>query len=358
MDYEKKYKESLKVAKEIHKFSSDIAEIKRMEKIFPELKESEDERIRKAIINIFATHKDYEVYFGVSVKDIRVWLEKQGEHNITCSEEQMKVLDEVLNFAANHENPYWNNYIFETLNNLIRQLKNWQKSANKVKPMFNVGEWVTNSIETVQITGYDIDYGYQVNYKGNLQHRDTDIIEKEYHLWTIQDAKNGDVLLSKHNQPFIYNGIFDEESVGAYCGIDKFGNDFLKDTFSCDWSYKEGVKPATKEQRELLFAKMKNAGYEFNFKEKELKKTNYQPRVADYEDFREWKDEKSEAEMVGMEDPVLQRLDKILDVLMEIKINTVLRQPYITSDPPQPIQPWYETKTVTCGEQVINGNYY
>ena len=39
------------------------------------------------------------------------------------SEEQMKVLDEVLNFAANHENLYWNYYIFGTLNNLIRQLK-------------------------------------------------------------------------------------------------------------------------------------------------------------------------------------------------------------------------------------------
>jgi len=39
------------------------------------------------------------------------------------SEEQMKILNEVLNFAANHESPYWNDYIFGTLNNLIRQLK-------------------------------------------------------------------------------------------------------------------------------------------------------------------------------------------------------------------------------------------
>jgi len=46
--------------------------------IFPELKEEpEDERIRKALINVFATHKDYEMFFGVSVEDIRTWLEKQ-----------------------------------------------------------------------------------------------------------------------------------------------------------------------------------------------------------------------------------------------------------------------------------------
>ena len=93
------------------------------EVIFPELKESEDEKIRKALINVFATHKDYEIFFGVSVEDIRAWLESQGKHAITCSEEQMKVLDEVLNFAANHESSHWNDYIFGTLNNLIRQLK-------------------------------------------------------------------------------------------------------------------------------------------------------------------------------------------------------------------------------------------
>ena len=40
MDYEKKYKDALERAKGIHSFSSDIAEIKRMEQIFPELKES------------------------------------------------------------------------------------------------------------------------------------------------------------------------------------------------------------------------------------------------------------------------------------------------------------------------------
>jgi len=46
--------------------------------IFPELKEEpEDEKIRKALINVFATHKDYEMFFGVSVEDIRTWLEKQ-----------------------------------------------------------------------------------------------------------------------------------------------------------------------------------------------------------------------------------------------------------------------------------------
>lgn len=49
------------------------------EKYFPELAESDDEKVRKAIINVFASHKDYEIFFGASVKDILAWLEKQGE---------------------------------------------------------------------------------------------------------------------------------------------------------------------------------------------------------------------------------------------------------------------------------------
>jgi hypothetical protein len=39
------------------------------------------------------------------------------------SDEQIKVLVEVIIFAANHESPHWNDYIFGTLNNHIRQLK-------------------------------------------------------------------------------------------------------------------------------------------------------------------------------------------------------------------------------------------
>ena len=49
----KAYDKALERAKGIHSFSSDIAEIKRMEQIFPELADSEDERIRKKLILFF-----------------------------------------------------------------------------------------------------------------------------------------------------------------------------------------------------------------------------------------------------------------------------------------------------------------
>ena len=67
----KAYDKAIEKAKGIHSFSSDIAEIKRMEQIFPELQESEDERIRKEIINYIKT--------GTYHKDWIAWLEKQSK---------------------------------------------------------------------------------------------------------------------------------------------------------------------------------------------------------------------------------------------------------------------------------------
>lgn len=58
--------------------------------------DDKDEKIRKALINVFATHKDYEIFFGVSVENIIDWLEKQGqgEQRIAWSEDDEYLLDE------------------------------------------------------------------------------------------------------------------------------------------------------------------------------------------------------------------------------------------------------------------------
>ena len=47
--------------------------------IFPELKESEDEKIRKAIIKHFKIGTEYTFFSGFSKSEIINWLEKQGE---------------------------------------------------------------------------------------------------------------------------------------------------------------------------------------------------------------------------------------------------------------------------------------
>ena len=77
MNYEQKYKEALERAKT--KLTNEVAA-----DIFPELKESEDERIRAKLIEFFAGYTTDEEWWGsVTEKDILAWLEKQGEQKAT-----------------------------------------------------------------------------------------------------------------------------------------------------------------------------------------------------------------------------------------------------------------------------------
>jgi len=226
MDYEKKYKEALERAKGIHSFSSDIAEIKRMEQIFPELKESEDERIIKAQLDYWRSVGGKE-WHGVPVQETIAWLEKQGE----------------------------------------------QKSVDKLEPKFKVGDWVVfykhhNSIYQVErIDNYRY---YLRHYLGGTLsvHFDNEFIR----LWTIKDAKDGDVLVNGSNI-FIFHFLNDTRLMG-YCHINtddgRFYNDLGKNECFC--LIDAVVTPATKEQRDLLFQKMHEAGYEWDENKKELRK--------------------------------------------------------------------------------------
>ena len=79
--YEKKYKEALERAREWYNNSNSSSIGKSyLYAVFPELKESEDEKIRKALMK-FIEKFPYERLEndGVSVKDALAWLEKQGE---------------------------------------------------------------------------------------------------------------------------------------------------------------------------------------------------------------------------------------------------------------------------------------
>ncbi len=80
MNYEQKYNKlvnAVKILKETNPSDEGIQNW--VNENVPELREGRDEEIRKALINVFATHKDYEMFFGVSVKDIHAWLERQDK---------------------------------------------------------------------------------------------------------------------------------------------------------------------------------------------------------------------------------------------------------------------------------------
>ena len=139
-----------------------------------------------------------------------------------------------------------------------------------VEPRFKVGDWV------VFITSKSV---YKVEKKENYEYTLRDIWgsslclsfsnEKLIREWTIQDAKDGDVLTTSSGA-FIYNGNNGGGSCpGCYCGINTLGR--FKTGSETHWTGK-AVFPATKEQRNAMMKAMNDAGYEWDAEKKELKK--------------------------------------------------------------------------------------
>lgn len=107
MNYEQKYKNALERAKKLQKTCDSQAVIGWCEYLFPELKESEDEKIRKKLICFVENWKnfrpnspfdDYAVYTSDSGEcdKILAWLEKQGEKKTEMIEKACEWLDNEL----------------------------------------------------------------------------------------------------------------------------------------------------------------------------------------------------------------------------------------------------------------------
>ncbi len=108
-NYEKKYKEALERARlkrdEYKRLDGDKSFVPQdIESIFPELKESEDERIRRKFIKALKecgfTHFNEEF----TVQEALTWLEKQGEQKPTeWSEHQHKLLNYAISMTDDTE---------------------------------------------------------------------------------------------------------------------------------------------------------------------------------------------------------------------------------------------------------------
>ena len=135
-----------------------------------------------------------------------------------------------------------------------------QKPADETESKFNVGDWIINNDKriAVPIKILKIEkYGY-VTSSG---YTSFDKVKTDYHLWTIQDAKDGDVLAYVTDEEdlciMIYRSLYE-----PYEGHVHYHALLVNDNFS----YKgtcciciDNLKPATKEQRDQLFSKMKEA---------------------------------------------------------------------------------------------------
>lgn len=247
MDYKKKYEklvDAVKVLRDNNPFDEGIQNW--VNDNVPELKENEDERIKKEIIDYIKT--------GTYHKKWIAWLEKQGNKPQGKSaleatrEEKVDNANKIEPKDYSSIDPYFG------------------KPIDKVESKFKVGDWITNGDYTWKIISIDnFDYTLQ-NQWGEYVEDAIVYVNDVFHLWTIQDAKYGDVLSDKYNNIGIFQkcaGICWHSYIYLGCGNELLG---------CGSHEQIDTHPATKEQHDLLFAKMKEAGYEWDAEKKELRK--------------------------------------------------------------------------------------
>ena len=180
------------------------------------------------------------------------------------------------------------------------------KSANKINPKFKDGEWVTNKLgDAWHIDSFD-NKNYQVS-DGKGKYNYFPISKQdEMHIWSIEDAKDSDILavepIEGYSFPFI--GIYKERGLdffNSYCFI-SFDGKFHESAIGHSI---ENIHPATKEQRNLLFSKMGKAGYEWDDEKKKLEKIEQKQTLRErYENIAksEWFKRTHEGMSVGDEE--------------------------------------------------------
>jgi hypothetical protein len=112
--------------------------------------------------------------------------------------------------------------------------------------------------------------------------------DEKSHLWSIKEAREGDVLATESGWTCIFKALVNEETFGSYCFMDStewfcgLGSEChtLKEEFVK--AYNGKIQPAKKEQRDLFFKKMKEAGYEWNAEKKVLKNLKPKFNVGDW----------------------------------------------------------------------------
>lgn len=130
---------------------------------------------------------------------------------------------------------------------------------------FNVGDWLFREADGDRpwlITAVTSDCYEIQDIQGQqkaLVYQTT--VNKFYRLWTLKDAKPGNILAREDGRPFIFSGLYDDGAPTAYCGIDTIG--FLTIGNGNAWTRKP-VRPATYKERLQLFNKLEEEGYKWD----------------------------------------------------------------------------------------------
>lgn len=309
-------KEAIEAVKNNLPHSSFTTLRKALETLIPELAESEDERIRKSLIDLLKndekhylkeidwlekqnetfTKKDVDDAYLKGVCDAKQELEKQDESieikrgkNYLCTKTHKYAGEEwregikyfspedyaLINQGCAYYCPAWSK---EEHNDCFKEVE-----YAKDNPKFKVGDFIKHNkanliCKVISVNGGSY-YVENIETRGRIELFDA---EQNFRLWTVTNAKDGDVLCAngRYFKEYIFNfsSLTEDNVISTHFGYDVFRGTF--DTKVSRFGREEefvSVTPATKEQRDTLFAKMKEAGYEWDAEKKELKKIAQEP---------------------------------------------------------------------------------
>jgi len=274
--YEKKYNEAQKWIESIY---SELSHEQQMEAeaFFPELKKSEDEKVEKAIFGmVYDSDNELWSSYDVSKSDVLAWLEKQGEEKNSDKAESMK-------HGYITTNPEFFQWIYDRLKyvynenpnvdymlSLKERIEDMQKFADKIGPKFKVGDCIIDNKNRVGIIVRILDGLYIISFDGREVQIPFEWEGKLFRKWTIQDAKDGDVLVASDGSLFIFAKLKDN-SAYYHFSLCKNGSKEISDGKHA-WETANSCYPATESQRDTLLKAMTDAGYEWDAEKKELKK--------------------------------------------------------------------------------------
>ena len=247
----------------------------------------------KDCIGLCLTDADEQRFknYHTNLRDCLAWLEKQGEQktntDVPTREVILSIWDlgnewkEITNGCISTEYGTQLNYIqkhWHESEYYSKEKQGEQILANsaktcKIELKFKAGDWVVHKFGFV----WHVDSFDKKNYQVSNGEGDDCYFkiskQDEFHLWTIDDAKDGDVLVcdSKYGQQIgivkRYVGKFGgcDMCFKTYCFVDWEGNFLVGEHIGS-----RDIHPATKEQRVLLFQKMKEAGYEWDYIDNKL----------------------------------------------------------------------------------------
>lgn len=178
--------------------------------------------------------------------------------------------------------------LFQKIKEAGYQWDTEKKELHKIiKPKFKVGDWLwhkTKGVFPMMVEDYDEKEGYLMQFTDEAKcYFGRDIIENDYRLWNFRDSKVGDILYDKaYNRIGIFENFGHHPDGGSfndktYCYLIIYYDIDDKELYEEVHNDMDGsdAVPATKEQRDLLFAKMQESGYQWDAEKKELKKIQH-----------------------------------------------------------------------------------